>query len=98
MIEIQNPNVWKRAFEKLLTERQSIRRHEPGLWLVTNLTKNNGYAVRVERKDGKTFITCGCEAGSPTTSRRIPMPCKHAGAVILFLRAIRGMRRHALTH
>ncbi|MBC7933169.1 MAG: hypothetical protein H7Z38_21610 [Rubrivivax sp.] len=95
MIQIQNPNVWRRAFEKLSTEPQSIRRHEAGLWLVTNKVKNNTYTVRVERQDGLTFITCGCEAGSPTTSRRIPMPCKHAGAVILFLRGVREMRRRA---
>jgi hypothetical protein len=94
MIQIQNPNVWRRAFEKLSSEPQSIRRHEPGLYLVTNKVKNNTYAVRVERMNGLTFITCGCEAGSPRKNH-MPMPCKHAGAVILFLRAIREMRRHA---
>ncbi|MFL6285722.1 MAG: hypothetical protein ACJ74Q_21500 [Pyrinomonadaceae bacterium] len=93
MIQIQRREVWQKAADRLLKEPQSIRKHESGLWLVTNKIKNNTYAVRVERKDGLTFITCGCEAGSPTRGRRVPMACKHAAAVILLLRAVREMRR-----
>jgi hypothetical protein len=98
MIQIQRREVWTKAAERLKSEPQSIKRHESGLWLVTNKVKNNTYAVRVERRDGRTFITCGCEAGSPTKGRRVPMACKHAAAVIVFLRAVREMRRAAMTH
>lgn len=94
MIQVQRPETWRRAAERLKTEPQSIRRHESGLWLVTNKVKNNTYAVRVERKDGHTFITCGCEAGSPKRNH-MPLPCKHAAALIIFLRAMREMRRRA---
>ena len=98
MIQIQRPEQFRRAAERLINEPQSIRRHEPGLWLVTNKKKNHTYTVRVERRDGRSFITCGCEAGSPTKGRRVPMICKHAAAVIIFLRAIRGMKQHAASH
>jgi hypothetical protein len=93
MIEIQRREQFSKAAERLRSEPQSIKRHESGLWLVTNKKKQHTYAVRVERKDGKTFITCGCEAGSPTKGRRVPVVCKHAAAIILFLRAVREMRR-----
>jgi hypothetical protein len=97
MIQIQNPNIWRKAADRLTQEPQSIRRHEAGLWLVTNKNKGTTYAVRVERKNGKSFITCGCEAGSPRKNH-MPLPCKHAAAVILFLRGVREMRRRALSH
>lgn len=93
MIEVQRREQFQRAAERLRSEPQSIKRHECGLWLVTNKIKNHTYAVRVEQRNGKTFITCGCEAGSPTKGRRVPMVCKHAAAVVLFLRAVREMRR-----
>lgn len=93
MIQIQRREQFQRAAERLRSEPQSIKRHESGLWLVTNKKKQHTYAVRVERLDGRMFITCGCEAGSPTKGRRVPMVCKHAAAVILFLRAVREMRR-----
>jgi hypothetical protein len=95
MIQIQSAKQFERAAERLRTERQSIRKHESGLWLVTNLTKNNTYAVRIERKDGLSFITCGCEAGSPRKGNRAPMVCKHAAALIIYLRGLREMRRRA---
>jgi hypothetical protein len=98
MIQIQRPEQFRRAAERLLDEPQSIRRHEPGLWLVTNKKKNNTYTVRVEQRDGRSFITCGCEAGTPTKGRRVPMICKHAAALIIYLRAIRAMKRHAAAH
>jgi hypothetical protein len=96
MIQIQRPEQFQRAAARLKDEPQSIRRHEAGLWLVTNKKKNHTYAVRVERKDGRSFITCGCEAGSPTKGRRVPVICKHAAAIIIYLRAVREMRRRAL--
>jgi hypothetical protein len=98
MIQIQSARQFQRAAERLREEPQSIRRHEPGLWLVTNKKKQHTYTVRVERKDGRSFITCGCEAGTPTNRRSAPMICKHAAAVIIFLRAVRAMKRRALAH
>jgi hypothetical protein len=98
MIQIQSARQFARAAERLRTEPQSIRRHEPGLWLVTNKVKNNTYAVRIERRDGLSFITCGCEAGSPRKGNRAPMVCKHAAALIIFLRGLREMRRRARSH
>ena len=95
MIQVKDPKVWERAADRLRKEPQRVRRHEPGLYLVTNKVKNHTYSVRVTRKDGKTFLTCGCEAGTPHTGRRVPMPCKHAAALIIFLRAVREMRRRA---
>lgn len=98
MIQIQRPEQFRRAAERLKEEPQSIRRHEAGLWLVTNKKKNHTYTVRVERMDGRSFITCGCEAGTPTKGRRVPMICKHAAAVVIFLRAVRAMKQRALAH
>ena len=95
MIQVQDPRVWQRAADRLHKEPQSVRRHEPGLWIVTNKVKNHSYSVRLTRKDGKTFLTCGCEAGTPHKGRREPTPCKHAAALIIFLRAVREMRRRA---
>lgn len=94
MIQIQRREQFERAAERLRKEPQALRRQEPGLWMVTNKTKGTTYPVRVERADGKLFITCGCEAGTPHT-RRVPLVCKHAAAVILYLRAVREMRRRA---
>ena len=47
-----------------------------------------------ESRDGHTFGTCTCEAGTPHKGRRVPQVCKHLAAVVLFLRAIQAMRRH----
>ena len=92
MIQIQSSKQFERAAARLRQEPQSIRRHEPGLYIVTNKAKGHSYPVRVERRDGRPFITCGCEAGTPHT-QRAPMVCKHAAALIIFLRAVREMRR-----
>lgn len=98
MIQIQRPEQFRRAAERLKDEPQSIRRHEPGLWLVTNKKKQHTYAVRVERRDGRPFITCTCETGTPSNHRHAPLVCKHAAAIIIFLRAVRSMKRRALAH
>jgi hypothetical protein len=95
MIQIQNAKQFERAAERLRNERQSIRRHEPGLYLVTNLAKNNTYSVRIERRDGHPFGTCSCEAGTPRNRRHAPMICKHLAALVIFLRGVREMRRRA---
>jgi hypothetical protein len=93
MIQIQCREQFEKAAARLTTEPQSIRRHEPGLWIVTNKAKGTSYPVRISRIAGKTFITCGCEAGTPHYGNRRPMVCKHAAALIIFLRAVRAMRR-----
>jgi hypothetical protein len=92
MIQIQSSKQFERAAARLRNEPQAIHRHEPGLFIVTNKTKGHSYPVRVERRDGRPFITCGCEAGTPHT-RRTPLVCKHAAAVVIYLRALREMRR-----
>lgn len=92
MIQIQSAAQFAKAAARLTREPQSIRRHEPGLYIVTNKSKGTSYPVRVERVRGLPFITCGCEAGTPST-RRVPLVCKHAAAVVIFLRAVRAMRR-----
>jgi hypothetical protein len=97
MIQVQRREQFEKAAARLAQEPQSIRRHEPGLYIVTNKTKGNQYPVRIERRNGLTFITCGCEAGTPHT-HRAPMVCKHAAALIIFLRAVREMRQHAASH
>ena len=98
MIQIQRREQFERAAEHLRKEPQSIRRHEPGLYLVTNKVKGTEYPVRIERRDDLTFITCGCEAGTPHKRPHVPQVCKHAAAVVIFLRAVRGMRRRAASH
>ena len=94
MIQIQSRSQFEKAAARLTKEPQSIRRHEPGLWMVTNKTKGTQYPVRVERVKGLPFVTYGCPAGTPEGNRR-PLVCKHAAAVVLFLRAVREMRRAA---
>ncbi len=93
MIQIQRREQFEKAAARLNQEPQSIRRHEPGLWIVTNKAKGTSYPVRISRIAGKTFVTCGCEAGTPHYGNRRPMVCKHAAALIIFLRAVRAMRR-----
>jgi len=100
MIEIQRPEQFTRAAERLLTERIHVRRFEQNFYRANNLTKGHGHAyfVRIERMNGKTFGTCTCEAGTPTfqskNRNRVPMVCKHLAAVVIYLRGIREMRRH----
>lgn len=98
MIQIQRREQFERAAARLQKEPQSIHRHEPGLWIVTNKAKGSSYPVRVERIGGRTFITCGCEAGTPHRRPHVPRVCKHATAVVIFLRAVRAMRRLAASH
>jgi hypothetical protein len=98
MIQIQRREQFEKAAARLIKEPQSIRRHEPGLWIVANKTKGTSYPVRIERMDGKTFVTCGCEAGTPHYGNRRPMVCKHAAAVVIFLRAVRQMRAAITSH
>jgi hypothetical protein len=95
MIQIQSSKQFERAAARLRRAPQSIRRHEPGLYIVTNKAKGASYAVRVERFNSKPFITCGCEAGTPHKGNRAPMVCKHAAALIIYLRAVRDMRAQA---
>ena len=92
MIQIQSAAQFTKAADRLRQEPQSIRRHEPDLWMVTNKGKGATYSVRITRFNGSAFITCGCPAGTPDTDRT-PLVCRHAAAVVIFLRAVREMRR-----
>ena len=96
MIQIQRPEQFSKAADRLRQEPQSIRRHEPGLWMVTNKRKGTEYPVRITRFNGSSFVTCGCPAGTPDTDRT-PLVCKHAAAVVIFLRAVREMRRASVS-
>ena len=99
MIEIQRKEQFTRAAERLRDEHMRITRHESGFYRVQNLTKNHTYYVRISQQNGKTFGHCLCEAGHPTKGRnRVPLVCKHLAAVVIFLRAVRDMRRRALSH
>ena len=93
MIQIQSAGQFTKAADRLRKEPQSIRRHEPGLYEVTNKAKGHAYHVRIERRDGLTFGSCTCKAGM--RHGRAPLACKHLAAVIIYLRAIREMRRQA---
>jgi hypothetical protein len=96
MIQIQRPERFTRAAERLLAEHHHVSRYEQGFYRVTNLAKNHTYYVRISQQDGHTFGKCTCEAGTPSKGRnRVPLVCKHLAAVVLYLRGIRGMRRHA---
>src|SRR5437762_13067826 len=66
MIQIQRKQQFEKAAERLNKEPQSIRRHEPGLYEVTNKAKGHTYHVRIERRGGHTFGTCTCEAARRT--------------------------------
>jgi uncharacterized Zn finger protein len=98
MIQIQRREQFAKAADRLRQEPQSIRRHEPGLYAVTNKAKGYTYHVRIEQRHGKTFGTCTCEAGMPRNHRRVPVVCKHLAAVVIFLRAVQTMRRTARSH
>jgi lipoprotein-anchoring transpeptidase ErfK/SrfK len=98
MIQIQRREQFTNAAARLAKERMSVRQHEPRLYEVTNKTKGHTYHVRIERKDGKTFGTCTCEAGTPHTGKRVPMVCKHLLAAVIFHRALYQMRRRATSH
>jgi hypothetical protein len=89
---IQRREQFTKAADRLTREPQSIRRHEPGLYVVTNKSKGHTYHDRVERQNGHTFGSCTCDAGLPTKGNRVPVVCKHLAAVVIYLRALRGMR------
>ena len=72
MIQIQRREQFTRAAERLTREPQSIRRHEPHLYEVTNKAKGHQYHVRIESRNGLTFGTCICEAGTPHIGPQSP--------------------------
>lgn len=98
MIQIQRKEQFTKAADRLCKEPQSIRRHEPGLYAVTNKRSGHTYHVRIERRRGITFGTCTREAGMPTKHRHVPVVCKHFAAVVIYLRAVRNMRQRAQSH
>jgi uncharacterized Zn finger protein len=91
MIQIQNPNQFTKAAERLQRERMGVRRSEAHLYAVTNKAKGVTYNVRFTRRDGHLFASCDCPAG--IRHGRHPLVCKHLAAVVIFLRGIRQMRR-----
>jgi hypothetical protein len=95
MIQIQRPEQFTKAAARLTKERMRIARHEPGFYRVENSTKGCTYHVRIERRDNMTFGTCTCEAGTPSRRNSRPLVCKHLAAIVIYLRAIREMRRRA---
>ena len=64
MIQIQRREQFTDAAARLRKEHMSVRLYEPRLYEVTNKAKGHTYHVRIERKGGKTFGTCTCEAGN----------------------------------
>jgi hypothetical protein len=95
MIQIQRAEQFNKAAARLTKERMRIARHEPGFYRVENSTKGHTYHVRITRRDGLTFGACTYEAGTPSRRNSAPMVCKHLAAIIIYLRAIREMRRRA---
>lgn len=95
MIQIQRPEQFTAAAQRLQKEHMHVRRYEPHLYEVTNTSRGTAYHVRIELRGGNTFGTCTCEAGTPHKRPHVPMVCKHLLAVVIFLRAVRGMRRRA---
>ena len=91
MIQIQNPNQFTRAAERLQRERMGVRRAEAHMYEVTNKAKGVRYHVCFTRQDGSLFASCDCPAG--LRHGRQPLVCKHLAAVVIFLRAIREMKR-----
>jgi uncharacterized Zn finger protein len=93
MIQIQRAEQFTRAVERLQSERMGVRRAEPHMYEVTNKAKGVRYHVRFVRHDGNLFASCDCPAG--LRHGRQPLVCKHLAAVVIFLRAIREMKRRA---
>jgi uncharacterized Zn finger protein len=91
MIQIQNPNQFTKAAERLQRELMGVRRSEAHLGEVTNKAKGVTYNVRFTRQDGNLFASCDCPAG--LRHGRHPLVCKHLAAVVIFLRGIQQMRR-----
>jgi hypothetical protein len=90
MIQIQRPEQFTKAADRLNSEPQSIRRQEPHLYEVTNKRKGHTYHVRITRMNGSVFGSCTCKAG--LRHHAAPLACKHLAAVIIYLRALRAMR------
>lgn len=67
MIQIQRPEQFTKAAERLQNERMGVRRYEPHLYEVTNKTKGSRYHVRITQLNGRTF---GARPGSVTDSTR----------------------------
>lgn len=93
MIQIQNPEQFTKAAERLTRERMNVRKSEAHAYAVTNKAKGTRYTVRLFRRDGLTFGSCDCPAG--IRHNRAPLVCKHLAAVVLFVRAMRAMRARA---
>jgi len=93
VIQIERPERFTKAAERLTREHHGIRRHEPHLYEVTNKTKGSRCHVRIERRSGRTFGSCACPAGLRHGQR--PPVCKHLAAVVIYLRALRAMRQRA---
>ena len=79
MIQVQRPEQFRRAAERLQKEHMGVRRHEPRLYEGTNKTKGFRYYVRIERRGGMTFGSCTRPAGLRHGQR--PLVCKHLAAV-----------------
>jgi hypothetical protein len=94
MIQIQRPEQFTKAAERLQREHMGVRRYEPHLYEVTNKTKGSRYHVRFTRRGGQTFASCDCPAG--LRHGRAPLVCKHLAAVVIFLRGLREMRERAM--
>lgn len=95
MIQIQGRQQFRNAADRMQKERMSVRRYEASAYEVTNTAKGHRYIVRFTRRDGSVFGQCTCEAGTPTTGRRVPMICKHLLAAVIFHNAVNAMRRAA---
>jgi uncharacterized Zn finger protein len=93
MIQIQSPEQFTKAAERLTRERMNVRRAEAHMYEVTNKAKGSRYHVRFTQRDGRTFASCDCPAG--LRHGRAPLVCKHLAAVVIYLRAIREMRKRA---
>lgn len=91
MIQIQHPEQFTKAAERLNNERMGVRRAEPHMYEVENKTKGVSYHVRFHRQNGSLFASCDCPAG--IRHGRQPLVCKHMAAVVIFLRGIQAMRR-----
>jgi uncharacterized Zn finger protein len=91
MIQIQRPEQFTKAADRLQREHMGVRRQEPHLYEVTNKTKGHSYHVRITRRGGAVFGSRTCPAG--LRHGRQPLVCKHLAAVVIFLRGIQQMRR-----
>ena len=93
MIQIQNPNQFTKAAERLQRERMGVRRAEAHMYEVANKTKGTRYHVRFTRRGGSLFAGCDWPAG--LRHGKAPMMCKHVAAAVMVVRGIQEMRRQA---